>query len=174
MKPRIVPIDIPPSSQLFAEAKGSYFHDAFEIELDTTGQSAMSLYLSVAVRTPRWIDVLMALRNRIVSLVGLKDLGQMGALDRSKPADAYRVGDRVGIFTVRHLAHDEIVLGDADKHLDVKVSVRKLAQGARHSVAVSTVVYVHNTLGKVYMAFVAPVHKRITPAMLARFPGATH
>ncbi len=172
MKPRIIPVDIPPSCRLAADVEGSYFHDAFEIELDTTGRSAMSLYLAAASLTPKWVDALMSVRNRMVSLVGLKNLGTLSALDPHKPASAYKVGERVGIFTLLHVSDDEVVLGDADKHLHVKVSVCRVTQGVRQTVVVSNVVCVHNTLGKVYMFFVEPIHKRITPAMMAHFPQA--
>lgn len=42
-----------------------------------------------------------------------------------KNLDEYRVGDRVGIFTLLFLSDNEIIQGDSDKHLDVKVSVFK-------------------------------------------------
>ncbi|MYN06281.1 DUF2867 domain-containing protein [Pseudoduganella aquatica] len=77
------------------------------------------------------------------------------------------MGDRVGIFSILYLSDDEVILGDADKHLKVCVSVRKLSE-ARSAVAVSTVVHIHNLLGRVYMLFVAPVHKLIVPAVLVR------
>lgn len=38
-----------------------------------------------------------ALRNRVVRLVGLKDLGGLAARQPGKPAEAYRLGDRVGV-----------------------------------------------------------------------------
>lgn len=33
----------------------------------------------------------------------------------------------------------------------------------------ATVVHIHKLLGRVYMLLVAPVHKRIVPAMLGRY-----
>jgi hypothetical protein len=170
VKLRVAAIDVPQACELAGTLTGSYFHDSYAVLVDTDGRSAMALYLAVAGRTPRWVEVLMDVRNRVVGMVGLKNLGQLGAVSAAKPASAYRVGDRVGIFSLLHLSEDEVVLGDSDKHLDVKVSVHKSAHGAGASVAVSTVVHVHNTLGKMYMFFVAPVHKRIVRTMLARVP----
>lgn len=72
-------------------------------------------------------------------------------------------------LTVRlSISDDEIILGDSDKHLDVKVSVCKIAQDGRQSVAVTTVVHIHNLLGRIYMLFVAHVHRLIVPASLVR------
>jgi hypothetical protein len=102
--------------------------------------------------------------------VGLKDLGGLGMVDASKPEAAYQPGDRVGIFTLIATTPDEVLLGDKDKHLEVTLSVLRLpvdAQGQR-MVAVSTVVQVHNWLGHLYMLPVAPIHRRIVPAVLAK------
>ncbi|OEZ57182.1 DUF2867 domain-containing protein [Duganella sp. HH105] len=160
-------IDIPPHSEISRHLGGSHFHDCYETAIKPTSRSALDLYLQVVAGTPAWINRLMALRNRVVSLVGLKNLGGLGDVNPAKPAIDYRVGDRVGIFTIRYLSEEEVILGDTDKHLHVEVSVCKLED----KVAVSTVVHIHNLLGRVYMLFVAPMHRRIVPASLrnARF-----
>ena len=73
-----------------------------------------------------------------------------------------RAGDLVGIFSIVYLSNAEVILCDIDKHLKVEVSVCKAAD----KVSVSTVVHTHNTLGRIYMLFVAPLHRRIVPASL--------
>jgi Protein of unknown function (DUF2867) len=170
MKTVVEAIEIPRASEIERELAGSYFNDCYEVRVCTQGKSAMDLYLAVLSRTPEWVNVLMAVRNRAVSIVGLKNLGHLGAVDGSKPASTYRVGDRVGIFTLLYVTENEVVLGDSDKHLNVKVSVCKATCEDHTSIAVSTVVHVHNALGRAYMFLVAPVHKIIVPAMLARAP----
>lgn len=168
MRPDIRAIEIPASSQASRYAVGAYFGDCFEIDLGNDERSTLELFLAVAAKTPGWVNRLMALRNRTAALFGLKNLGHMGAMDASKPAADYRVGDRIGVFTLLQMSEREVVLGDSDKHLDVRIFVCKLAGSAGPSAAVSTVVHVHNLLGKTYMLFVAPVHKLIVPAMLAK------
>ena len=170
MKTNVAAIEVPRTSELWRELANAYFHDCFEVLMSTEGRSAMELYLAVVSRTPEWVNVLMALRNHAVSLVGLKNLGHLGAIERSKPANTYRVGDRVGILTLLYVTEREVVLGDSDKHLNAKVSICKVTNDGRTSIALSTVVHVHNALGRAYMFFVAPVHKVIVPAILARAP----
>jgi hypothetical protein len=170
MKTTVTSIEIPDTSEVRRHVASSYFHDCYEVVLNAEGRSAMELYLAVVSRTPEWVNFLMTVRNRIVALVGLKNLGHIGAFENSKSASSYRVGDRVGIFSLLHLSDREIVLGDSDKHLNVQVSVCKVASGERESVAVSTVVHVHNALGKIYMLFVAPIHRLVAPAILASAP----
>ncbi|MEH6534724.1 MAG: DUF2867 domain-containing protein, partial [Photobacterium frigidiphilum] len=99
--------------------------------------------------------------------LGLKNLGHLGAVVTAKPAGEYQIGDRVGIFTLLSISDNEVILGDADKHLDVKVSVYKESKEG-NLIAISTVVHVHNLLGKVYMSIVTPVHKLIVPSSITR------
>lgn len=171
MKHPITAAPVPPGSAISQHLAGADFHDCFEMPVAAGAPSALDFYLGVVRRTPAWVDTLMTARNRVVALVGLKDLGNLGTLDPAKTAHDYRVGDRIGIFKLLQLSDDEVILGDSDKHLDAKVSVCKHAVAGQPRVAVSTVVHIHNRLGRLYMLFVAPVHKRIVPAMLARAQG---
>ncbi|HEV2611502.1 MAG TPA: DUF2867 domain-containing protein [Noviherbaspirillum sp.] len=157
---------IPADSELHDAAATAYFHDAFEMVVNDD-RTAMALYLAAVTGTPRWVNLLLTIRNRVVSLFGLKDVGHLSDIDRSKIAADYKPGDRVGIFTLLSVSSHEVVLGDADKHLDARLSLYKHA-GAQPKVVVSTVVHVHNRLGRLYLFFVVPVHKIIVPAMLAR------
>ena len=153
---------VPLHSEISRRLTGAYFHDTFETAIKPSSRSALELYLQVVAGTPAWVNAMMALRNRVVSLFGLKDLGNLGDVDTTKPAADYRIGDRVGIFTIRYLSEQEVILGDSDKHLRTEISVCK----AQDKVAVTTVVHLHNLLGRVYMLFVTPVHRRVVPATL--------
>lgn len=174
MKPAITRISVPPGAAINGFLPGADFHDCYQLPLPASAktQSALALYLDVVSRTPAWVDALMATRNRAVALVGLKNLGALAAVDRTKPLETYRVGDRVGIFKLLQLSDDEVILGDADKHLEVRLSVFRQRSAAGPAVAVSTVVHIHNLLGRLYMLAVVPVHKRIVPAMLRRWSPA--
>ncbi|QFT39820.1 MULTISPECIES: DUF2867 domain-containing protein [unclassified Vibrio] len=159
-------MSIPKHSKLFAYAKGAYFADSFSREIPNNNQTALDVYLEIAKQTPAWVSFLMATRNRIVSRLGLKHLGRLqDAVSKEKAANI-RVGERIGIFTLHSKSDTEIVLEDRDKHLDVRVSFLLDVVGDNITVHATTVVHVHNQLGKVYMFFVAPVHKLIVPSSL--------
>lgn len=163
---------VPSFSSLQPQLSTAYFHDCYELVMPLDGRSPLALYLSVVSHTPRWVDALMTIRNKVVAVMGLKDMGPMRGIDQSKPAHAYRVGDQAGIFKVMALHDGELILGEADKHLDVKVSVAKQDGPARTTVFVSTVVHVHNPMGRLYMFFVAPAHRIIAPATVSRLSHA--
>jgi hypothetical protein len=142
---------------------GSYFHDSWSIEAAEPNLDPLSQFLRVAKSTPRWIDEAMKLRNRIVSLFGIKDLGSLSEVSASKQASDYKPGDRVGIFTLISMSENEVLLGDNDRHLKVVVSVHRQATelAAQAVVTVTTVVMVHNWFGRLYMVPVRPAHRVI-------------
>ena len=162
-------IDIPQQSLIYPTIHDADFADAYTITLDQVNPdaSALSFWLSNIRKTPAWVDGAMKLRNRVVERVGLKNLGELSAIDVNKPERDYRVGERLGIFTIEHISPNELILGDKDKHLNVRLSL--LVQNAGQMLTISTVVHEHNWLGRVYMWFVAPMHRIIAPSVLKRF-----
>jgi Protein of unknown function (DUF2867) len=159
-------VSVPPNSQISQHLVNANFFDAFQINLAPCKRSALEVYLEVIAKTPGWISFLMALRNRAAPMFGIKNLGSLDNINYCKKASEYRVGDRVGIFSIHSMTDDEVILTDSDQHLDAKVSVCKMPSDTGSVVTVSTVVHVHNLLGHVYMFFVVPFHKRIVPSVL--------
>ncbi|HXW73054.1 MAG TPA: DUF2867 domain-containing protein [Methylocella sp.] len=160
---------VPVESLLQPSLASADFYDAYAAPLQEAGLTPTEIFLRVSRATPRWIAQLMALRNRLVRLVGLKDVGAMGGATGKLAAD-YRVGDRLGIFSIFETTDKELVLGIDDHHLDVRVSVLKAPAESARSYVVSTVVHIHNRLGRLYMAPVGFIHPFIVRAMMARAP----
>jgi len=162
------PAPIPQDSEIHRHLPRADFADghAGMLPPEAATHSALALALHTFTQSPGWVDWLMRARNRVVGLFGLKDLGALSAVAPDKRPEDYRVGDRIGIFTLRYLSPEEVILGDSDKHLDVLVSVCKRPQGGATQLVVSTVVHVHNRLCRLYMLFVGPAHKVIAPATL--------
>ena len=168
---------LPENSHILGQSPGADFADCYCFSDPCPTASAMETYLAVMGRTPRWMDVLMAVRNQVVRLVGLKHLGAMQLPPDAKPAHSYQLGDRVGIFSLIHLDTHEVIVCDDDKHLRVQVSVFKHHRQGQAMVSVSTVVHNHNRLGRLYMAVVGPAHQMLVPLMLKQVShgtGATH
>ena len=164
MKPRLV--CVPELSALQPSLHNASFFDAYEVENAQTERSALAIWLDTVKKTPHWINQMMVLRNAVVARFGLKHDGDLSSFDFTKRSQDYRVGDRVGIFTVYEISDNEVVMGETDKHLNVCLSLYKKDQGSR--VVVSTVVHVKNWLGHAYMFFVKPMHRIIAPAVLSK------
>lgn len=159
----------PPNSRIAALLAGASFHDSWSITSSDVDKSALDHFIAAVKYTPRWVEVCMTARNKVVSLLGLKDLGTLSRVAGDKPASEYRPGERVGIFTLFENSFDEALIGDRDKHLDVMLSIhREASPDSKHVVlTVTTVVHVKNLLGRLYMLPVKPMHRIIAPAVLA-------
>ena len=101
---------------------------------------------------PRWVEGLFALRNRIVSVFGFKTPAARGK-NAAGHGGEWESGERVGIFEVLARSTDEIVLGDNDRHLDLRVSLL-VERGGRD--------------GRCYFCFIKPFHRMIVPAVVKR------
>ena len=164
---RVRKTQLPLGSSLSKSIKKAYYFDAYQLAAPHSGRSALQVWLTHIEQTPAWMNGLMRLRNTIVALFGLKDLGPFKPRT-TKALKDYKSGDRIGIFRLEWLSDQEIILVDNDKHLCVYISVY-LENNLEQRIIVSTLVQVHNRLGKVYMLFITPVHKLIVPLLLVRF-----
>jgi hypothetical protein len=170
MKP--ISCKLPPGSKIEAAQRGSDFADCYHFDDLWPELNAFETYLVLVARTPGWVNTLMTLRNQAVRLVGLKHLGSLAPPSQVRTADTYKVGERLGIFSLLHIQHNEVVVFDDDKHLRVQVSLVKHQLVGKKMVSLSTVVHIHNGLGRLYMAIVGPVHQIIVPRMLAQIAHA--
>ncbi|MFQ8827501.1 MAG: DUF2867 domain-containing protein [Alistipes sp.] len=118
---------------------------------------------------PRWVEGLFALRNRIVSVFGFKTpAAWKNAAGRG---GKWEPGERAGIFEVFARSTNEIVLGDDDRHLDLRVSLlleRGGRDGREKTLSVTTAVRLNDWLGRCYFCFIKPFHRMIVPAVVKR------
>ncbi len=159
---------VPPSnSQIAAQASSAYFSDAYRFKSKDPSRQPLEVWMDHMATTPNWVNKLMFIRNKLVPTLGLKDLGPLNDINQNKNLGDYCVGDKIGIFTLTFINQNEIILTDSDQHLDVSVSVFK-ASNHSDEITISTMVNTHNTLGKVYMLFVKPIHQIIVPATIKK------
>lgn len=161
---------VPAGSGIEPLVAGARFQDAWSVTADDPALDALGQFVRAARAAPRWVDAAMWLRNRAVVPLGVKDLGLMSAVDPAARDGSLRPGDRLGLFTLRSIRPDEVLLEDRDIHLDVVVSVhRAVPPGADTAiVTVTTVVKTHSLLGRLYMLPVAPMHRIVVGALLRR------
>ena len=114
-----------------------------------TAREAMDRMLE---RTPGWINHLLALRNGLGRLVGLK-------------AARLRIG--AGGFPVVAEQPGQLVLGFDDRHLDFRIVVStRPAREGETGVSVATLVRRRNAGGRAYLAAILPFHRLIVRRML--------
>ena len=124
---------------------GAQFVDAYSIAIDGAALDARQAAEKMLASAPRWIEILLALRNFLVAPLGLK----------TSAPDAPGARDIIGIFPVVRQTPDRLA-GLNDKHLDFRLVVD----------VATTLVLTHNLLGRTYLAIIRPFHRLVVPAML--------
>ena len=152
--------ELPAASSLSSEQKQYPFHDCDCRPLLRQAVSADELIAAFLGTAPGWFNILMRARDKIVGIFGLKT----AAPHQTMPQAPFRVGQRLGVFRILHLAPNEAVLGENDRHLDFRVSLLVDTGQLR----VSTLVRPHNAFGWLYLAIVLPFHYLISAIMAGR------
>ena len=166
---RVRKIAFPADSQLYPRLDEAFYSDVFETDLIDTSLTPAKIAARAFASTPAWVDGLLRLRDRIVSLFGLKTVGRM-RLTAGHSSNDPAVGDPFSIFRVVSVDGAELVLGIDDTHLDVRISFLKRLDGERARYVVSSWVKTHNRLGRLYMLPVAPVHRLLVRLMMLGVP----
>ena len=148
----------PPASSFLDDLGGSYYWDSYEAPLRHDELAMTKLYLALFAHHPRWAKWLLVLRGWIVAPFGLKTT-TAAELDAIEIRSAYAVGEKIARFTLFGQNDTEIVTGGNDKHLDFRVSVRKLIGHGASRVVLSTSVTPHNIFGKAYLFVILPFHR---------------
>lgn len=159
-------VALPIASRIVGVYPRTDLADAYAIELPAGASSdpeVLARYL-FAQQAP-WAKALMAVRDAMVSLFGLKTAAQL-----TQPDPQGKV-QRVGIFRIYSTSQNEIVLGEDDQHLDFRLSLMcapATPAAATQRLVLSIVVHCHNRLGRLYIFIIAPFHRLIAKSVLRR------
>ena len=159
-----------PQSSVLASSKSDYCDSFQGLYSDGLNKISSSDIGKAFFRSsPDWASTLFEIRNRIVSIFGLK---VSKAKNRQELLDNFKceAGERLGLFKIYQTTEDEIILGEDDRHLDFRVSLLKEdgAATGEKKLTISTTVKFNNWFGKLYFLPVKPFHKLIVPRMLKR------
>ena len=135
---------------------GAQFADAFRVTVTDAGLDARSAAMRMFSESPRWVEALLDLRNRIVAPFGLKTSG----------ADDAAAGGMIGLFPVLSETPERLVAGFNDHHLDFRVIVDVAPSGGGRDVTATTLVLTHNWLGRAYLAAIMPFHRMVAKTLL--------
>ncbi len=131
--------------------------DAYRVSTATPFQSARAAGDAAFSTFPFWVNGLMALRNLIVTPLGLKTGPNEKAAKK-----------RVGFFPIVSESDAQIVVGMNDRHLDFRCVIDIADHDAGQDVTIATIIRRHNWLGRTYLAIIMPFHRLIVRAALAR------
>ncbi|KQW01270.1 hypothetical protein ASC87_15410 [Rhizobacter sp. Root1221] len=157
---------LPPDSAVAVRYPGAHLADAFSIVLPHgTSHDVERLARAALGDPPAWLRVLLAIRDAAMAPFGVKTTAQLRGSPAAKQADV------IDFFHIRSRSERELVLGENDRHLDFEASVLlrpAAAAGGHAELVATTVVHCHNGLGRVYLAVIAPFHRRVVRSALQR------
>ena len=134
---------------------GASLVDSFAVTLPPAAPTDIgTLATLLFADLPLWFTILLAIRNRVVKLFGVKATSDLEA------------DEHIAFFPVLSRSADEIVLGVDDRHLDFRASV--LLRRADNRLAITTAVRCHNLLGRIYLAVILPFHILVATSLLRR------
>jgi hypothetical protein len=137
---------------------GAQFADAFRVTVTDAKLDARGAADRIFSRSPRWVKMLLDLRNRIVAPFGLKTSAVREA----------RAGGMVGMFPILNETPERLVAGFNDHHLDFRVVVDVVPVTDGREVTATTLVLTHNWLGRTYLAVIHPFHRLIVKTLLGQ------
>lgn len=150
--------EIAPESVLVRFLPGADFADAFSVEASDLPTDARVVADRFLGTRPRWISLLMAIRNAAVRPFGLK-----------APVMTSETGASIGVFPVIEESEYLVVLGFDDTHLDFRVIVTTGATAIGRTRAIlTTLVKTKGFAGRLYLKAVKPLHRQIVKALLAQ------
>ncbi|MDP9236450.1 MAG: DUF2867 domain-containing protein [Chloroflexota bacterium] len=162
---RVREVPVPLRSLAASAFAVTSYADAYAIDLPPGGAHDIdALTRLLATSAPRWAEHLMWLRDRIVSLIGLRTAPARAPAKNS--IVGFQPGDMAGMFRVCARSDDEILLGADDRHLDFRASMLVQRDAARPSAVLTTVVHFNNGLGRAYFFVVRPFHRAIVTSLL--------
>jgi len=142
--------------------KGEYdYVDSFKGQINNPSVDVYKVLEAFFKSTPKWIDTLFKIRNKLVSVFGLKN----DIVDIDEIPSPLKVGDKVGFFKIYEVNENEVILGEDDVHLDFRVSIH-LEKDKNNLLSIKTLVKFKNIFGKLYFVLIKPFHIIIVQSML--------
>ncbi len=155
---QITSVDLPEQSVIKHFIESLDYVDAYKVKLTNESQDASAIYRAIFNHPPKWVMVLMNIRNKIVGIFGL----DTGAGSKVEEIEKLTIGDKHGVFRIFDIQTNEIIAGEDDSHLNFRVSVLK----ENGYLTLSTLVHYNSKFGKVYFFIVKPFHKVVVKVMM--------
>lgn len=158
-----------PLDSLLKQYPSDYL-DSYSAKVSLQNIQSIDVVKAFFQSSPKWIDHLFHLRNRIVRIFGLKTGDEPHS--RQELLDNFngQPGEVLGLFRVYQAYEQEMILGEDDRHLNFKISFHILnmenSTFCESELTFTTIVEFHNAMGKFYFWVIKPFHKIIVGSML--------
>ncbi|KTD52634.1 hypothetical protein Lqui_0087 [Legionella quinlivanii] len=139
---------------------GFHYSDTFSGALSADSNHSIERVAELFFNSsPEWARKLLYLRNRLVGCCGLK----IRDIPLNKELEINLIiGERVGLFKLYDFTDDELLFGEDDKHLDVRIIIQRTTQ----SIQLTTLIQFKNAWGKLYFNIIRIFHQQIIKSQL--------
>jgi hypothetical protein len=152
----------PPSASLISDWYAhSQLLDSYAVDMPFAPAASMRHLATLALGDPpAWFRTLLAIRDAAMLPLGVKSSRQ---LREGGSPEA-----RVDFFPILEERENEIILGENDRHLDFRLSLLRIEAGGGTKIVATTVVHIHNLLGRAYIEAIRPFHYLVVRRSMAR------
>jgi hypothetical protein len=168
---KIIKTTLPNNSILNTSSKKYDYVDSFQGVINDFENKITSTDIGKSFFSsgPKWVGKLFNVRNKIVSVFGLKTSGK--AADRQQQLENFKCepGEQLGLFKVFNKTNTEVIIGEDDIHLNFRVSLfleNSESDTLKKNLTISTTVEFNNGFGRLYFLPVRMFHKLIVPSIL--------
>lgn len=156
-------------SNIYENINGKiHYMDSYKVDIVNKNNYSID-YLTATIfnYSPKWVDLLVHIRNFIVKPFGIKTEAVLEKQTLNKSI-RYNRGDKVDAFPVIERSDSEIIMGEDDKHLYFRISVfiQNKPNSNNQTVYLTTIVTYHNILGKAYFTLIKLFHMIIARGCL--------
>ncbi|MBE7210241.1 MAG: DUF2867 domain-containing protein [Gluconacetobacter diazotrophicus] len=151
----------PPGGWTDPRYAGATLLDSFSVRLPPHAPDDAYRLSELALSDPpSGFRLLMRVRDTIMSRLGVKSSGEIGASAEGR--------GRIDFFPVLGRTEREVELGAEDRHLDFRTWLTIRGSGAERTFASTTAATAHNWLGRSYLAVIGPFHVAVVRSSLRR------
>ena len=119
---------------------------------------------------PKWLDILLNLRNVIARIFGLKT-GKIGEIYKNSEKLFVKQDHMIGDIFIFFKDKNHLIVELNDKHLDFRFSIFIWQKEGITKVSLSTIVKINNIFGWIYFFLIKPFHRLIIPNLLKSLSG---
>ncbi len=138
------------------------YWDAHEIKIEK-GHSVDAITKEL-FKVLKWVDVLIDIRDFIVTKLGLKAGKQKMVTNHSY----YEIGANTVYLEVLDRNENEIVVFEDDNHLNLRMSILIEKGEVCNKASFYTLVQYNNNFGKFYFSIVRPFHRQIKKTLIKK------
>lgn len=165
---QIVEEIIPRSDKIFVSFGKVNYEDSFCLSLETNKILDVDIIIFKLINSiPKWFELLLYLRNVVVSMFGLKT-GKILNSHYNQEKLNFKQDQYFGDFYIILKEINYLVVELKDKHLDFRFAFFVRKETGITKVSLRTIVKLNNIFGKMYFFLITPFHRLIVPNILKR------